>query len=190
MKMTGPLIHAARRARRYPHLRTAAEIVGAVLLLSGGATAAASIAPSVTGTAIHGCVNTKTGALSILLKAGRTCPNKTKALSWNTAGPRGPQGPAGTAALFGSNTNKATTGSGGATCTLGQIILTAGSTASVGTLPADGRILPISSNQALFSLLGTRYGGNGTTTFALPRLQKAAPNGLSYSVCATAGIFP
>lgn len=32
----------------------------------------------------------------------------------------------------------------------------------------DGRILPISTNTALFSLLGTTYGGNGTTTFALP----------------------
>jgi hypothetical protein len=172
MKMTGPLIHAARRARRYPHLRTAAEIVGAVLLLSGGATAAASIAPSVTGTAIHGCVNTKTGALSILLKAGRTCPNKTKALSWNTAGPRGPQGPAGTAALFGSNTNKATTGSGGATCTLGQIILTAGSTASVGTLPADGRILPISSNQALFPCSGLDMAGTARPRSPSPVYRK------------------
>jgi hypothetical protein len=50
--------------------------------------------------------------------------------------------------------------------------------------------MPISRNEALFGLLGTRYGGNGTTTFALPNLKKAAPNGLSYSICATSGIFP
>ncbi len=34
----------------------------------------------------------------------------------------------------------------------------------------NGQILPINQNQALFSLLGTTYGGNGTTTFALPNL--------------------
>lgn len=35
----------------------------------------------------------------------------------------------------------------------------------------DGQLLPINQNQALFSLLGTTYGGNGQTTFALPNLQ-------------------
>jgi microcystin-dependent protein len=35
----------------------------------------------------------------------------------------------------------------------------------------NGQILPIAQNQALFSLLGTTYGGNGQTTFALPNLQ-------------------
>ncbi len=39
----------------------------------------------------------------------------------------------------------------------------------------DGQLLPISQNTALFSLLGTTYGGNGTSTFALPNLQGAAP---------------
>lgn len=34
-----------------------------------------------------------------------------------------------------------------------------------------GQLMPISQNQALFSLLGTTYGGNGTNTFALPNLQ-------------------
>jgi microcystin-dependent protein len=38
----------------------------------------------------------------------------------------------------------------------------------------DGQILPISQNTALFSLLGTNYGGNGTTNFALPNLQGCA----------------
>ena len=35
----------------------------------------------------------------------------------------------------------------------------------------DGQLLPINQNQALFSLLGTTYGGDGVTTFALPNLQ-------------------
>ena len=39
----------------------------------------------------------------------------------------------------------------------------------------NGQILPISQNTALFSLLGTTYGGNGSTTFALPDLQGRAP---------------
>ncbi|MEO6280460.1 tail fiber protein [Roseateles sp.] len=39
----------------------------------------------------------------------------------------------------------------------------------------DGRLLPINQNQALFALLGTTYGGNGQTTFALPDLRGRAP---------------
>jgi microcystin-dependent protein len=39
----------------------------------------------------------------------------------------------------------------------------------------DGQILPISQNTALFSLVGTTYGGNGQSTFALPDLQGSAP---------------
>src|SRR5688500_278078 len=39
----------------------------------------------------------------------------------------------------------------------------------------DGQLLPISQNTALFSLLGTMYGGDGKSTFALPNLQGAAP---------------
>ncbi len=39
----------------------------------------------------------------------------------------------------------------------------------------DGQIMPISQNTALFSLLGTLYGGDGRTTFALPNLQGATP---------------
>src|SRR6187455_2060963 len=39
----------------------------------------------------------------------------------------------------------------------------------------DGQLLPISQNTALFSLLGTMYGGDGRSTFALPDLQGSAP---------------
>lgn len=39
----------------------------------------------------------------------------------------------------------------------------------------DGQLLPIAQNQALFSLLGTTYGGNGVTTFALPNLRGRVP---------------
>lgn len=39
----------------------------------------------------------------------------------------------------------------------------------------NGQLLPIAQNQALFALLGTTYGGNGTTTFALPNLMDRIP---------------
>jgi microcystin-dependent protein len=39
----------------------------------------------------------------------------------------------------------------------------------------NGQLLPINQNPALFSLLGTQFGGNGTTNFALPNLQGRAP---------------
>src|SRR5215208_2056762 len=39
----------------------------------------------------------------------------------------------------------------------------------------NGQLLPINQNQPLFALLGTRFGGNGQTTFALPNLQGRTP---------------
>jgi microcystin-dependent protein len=56
-------------------------------------------------------------------------------------------------------------------------------------LPADGRLLPIASYTAVFSLIGVNYGGNGTTNFALPDLRSAAPNNTIYLICVE-GIFP
>ena len=47
--------------------------------------------------------------------------------------------------------------------------------APTGWAQCDGQLLPISQNTALFSLLGTYYGGDGRSTFALPNLQGAAP---------------
>ena len=52
-----------------------------------------------------------------------------------------------------------------------------------------GQLLQIASNTALFSILGTYYGGDGETTFALPDLRAAAPNNHTYSIC-TEGIYP
>ena len=58
---------------------------------------------------------------------------------------------------------------------LAEIRIFAGTFAPTGWALCNGQLLPISQNTALFSLLGTTYGGNGTTTFALPNLQGAAP---------------
>lgn len=47
--------------------------------------------------------------------------------------------------------------------------------APTGWATCDGQLLPISQNTALFSLLGTTYGGDGKSTFALPNMQGNAP---------------
>lgn len=89
---------------------------------------------------------------------------------------------------FGTNTSWAAQGQeGGAERYLGEVWLAAGNL-SAGT-PCDGRLLNIQQNQALYAILGTRYGGDGMNTFALPDLRKAAPNGLTY-VISTVGMFP
>jgi microcystin-dependent protein len=46
-----------------------------------------------------------------------------------------------------------------------------------GWAACNGQLLPIDQNQALFSLLGTTYGGDGRTTFALPNMQSRVPVG-------------
>ena len=90
-------------------------------------------------------------------------------------------------AVFGTNTNIAAAGN--ATCIMGQILLTASTTVTAGGVPANGQLLSIAQNQALFSLFGTTYGGNGFTTFALPDLRGLAPNNMTYSIC-DIGIYP
>ena len=54
---------------------------------------------------------------------------------------------------------------------LGEIIPFAGNFAPRGFAFANGQLLPINQNQALFSLFGTQFGGDGRTTFALPDLR-------------------
>ena len=58
---------------------------------------------------------------------------------------------------------------------VGEIRVVGFTFAPVGWAQCNGQLLPISQNTALFSLLGTQYGGNGTTNFALPNLQGCAP---------------
>ncbi len=62
-------------------------------------------------------------------------------------------------------------GSGPATSFMGQVRAFSGYFVPAGYLPADGRLMSISSNTALFALFGTTYGGDGKTTFALPDLR-------------------
>ena len=60
---------------------------------------------------------------------------------------------------------------------MGEIRMFAGTYAPRGWALCNGQLLAISSNSALFSLLGTNYGGDGVTTFALPNLQSRSPVG-------------
>jgi microcystin-dependent protein len=58
---------------------------------------------------------------------------------------------------------------------LGQLSIVSFNFPPKGWAFCNGQFLPINQNQALFSLLGTTYGGNGQTTFALPDLRGRAP---------------
>lgn len=58
---------------------------------------------------------------------------------------------------------------------LGEIRMFGGNYAPRGWALCNGQLLPIAQNTALFSLLGTTYGGNGQTTFALPDLRSRVP---------------
>jgi microcystin-dependent protein len=58
---------------------------------------------------------------------------------------------------------------------IGQISMFGGDYAPRNTAFCNGQTLSIAQNQALFSVLGTTYGGNGQTTFALPNLQSRVP---------------
>ena len=58
---------------------------------------------------------------------------------------------------------------------LGEIRIVSYSFAMKGWAFCNGQLLPINQNAALFSIMGTTYGGNGTTNFALPNLQGRAP---------------
>jgi microcystin-dependent protein len=56
--------------------------------------------------------------------------------------------------------------------------------------PCEGQLLSISQNTALFSLLGTNFGGDGRTTFALPDLRGKEPTPNTRYYIALQGIYP
>lgn len=58
---------------------------------------------------------------------------------------------------------------------LAEIRIFCGNFAPTGWATCDGQLMPISQNTALFSLLGTMYGGDGRSTFGLPRLSGSSP---------------
>jgi hypothetical protein len=107
-------------------------------------------------------------------------------------GETGAQGPPDASAeaylrKLGTDTGAAASSSG-RECTLGEVMLTAAGVATSG-VPAAGQTLQISDNIALFSLIGTAYGGDGKNTFNLPDLRTVTPNYMTYSICVD-GIYP
>ena len=73
---------------------------------------------------------------------------------------------------------------------LGGIILLPYNFSPIGWMACEGQILQVSQNQALFSLIGAQYGGDGRTTFALPDLRNASPLPSMRYCIATQGYYP
>src|SRR6059036_3348852 len=72
---------------------------------------------------------------------------------------------------------------------VGEIRIFAGNFAPAGWMFCEGQLLPISENETLFNLIGTTYGGDGQSTFALPDLRGRLPihQGNSFILAETGG---
>src|SRR5215203_204057 len=73
---------------------------------------------------------------------------------------------------------------------VGEIRMFAGNFASAGWAFCDGQLLPISENETLFTLIGTTYGGDGESTFALPDMRGRIPihQGNGFILAETGGV--
>jgi len=73
---------------------------------------------------------------------------------------------------------------------VGEVRMFAGNFAPAGWMFCDGQLLPISENETLFNLIGTTYGGDGQSTFALPDLRSRVPihQGNSFILAETGGV--
>ncbi|WP_136616189.1 MULTISPECIES: phage tail protein [Mesorhizobium] len=73
---------------------------------------------------------------------------------------------------------------------VGEIRMFAGNFAPAGWMFCDGQLLPISENETLFNLIGTTYGGDGQSTFALPDLRGRLPihQGNGFTLSETGGV--
>lgn len=106
-------------------------------------------------------------------------------------GQTGATGPAGVSELdpyFGTGVRPFASDGRPYECVMGEIGFTAADRYAPG-LVADGRLLSIVQNGALYSLLGTTFGGDGQTTFALPDLRPVSPTNLTPWIC-DQGVFP
>jgi hypothetical protein len=156
--------------------------LGAVVVALAAGAAYASI-PDGSGV-IHGCYDKTTGQLRVTdTETGtpKRCTPKELALDWNQKGPQGPPGES-FGDAFGEGTGLAQTATSPA-CTLVEVRLGASWIKTAGGVPASGQLLPIDQYGGLFQLLGTTYGGNGVSTFALPDLRPITPNHMTYSIC-------
>ena len=156
---------------------------GALAALALGSFAWAAI-PDGNGT-IHACYDKASGALRVTdpdTNKPRGCTSKETELDWYQGSPAADT----YVARFGTDTGNATATQ--MPCTLGEIKLTAATKTAAG-VPANGQLMSIQQNVALFALLGVKYGGDGKSTFALPDLRPVTPSGMTYSIC-TYGDWP
>jgi hypothetical protein len=182
-----------------------AMVVALVALLIAASGAAFAAIPSSSGT-ITACYDKGNGTLRVIdPEEGQACHSTETQLSWKD-GITGKVSDSdkldgkdsskfARASLFGSPVDAFNGEVANSDCVIGEVRLFAGSVTTGGFRMARGQVLPINDdNSALYALLGTRYGGNGETTFALPDLRGAEPNGAgtaapNYAIC-TQGIFP
>src|ERR1700716_809252 len=73
---------------------------------------------------------------------------------------------------------------------VGEIRMFGGNFAPAGWMFCEGQLLPISENETLFNLIGTTYGGDGQSTFALPDLRGRVPlhQGTGFVLAETGGV--
>src|SRR5579885_2160608 len=73
---------------------------------------------------------------------------------------------------------------------VGEIRMFAGNFAPAGWMFCEGQLLPISEYETLFNLIGTTYGGDGQSTFALPDLRGRVPihQGNGFTIAETGGV--
>jgi hypothetical protein len=153
-------------------------------------------APGPTGTVDTSGFYTKQQSDARYLPLNGTAANATKATNATNAAELGgsPASAFAPASLFGAPLSTVTGTAGDPDCMIGEVKLFAGDQVPTNYAAADGQTLPIIGNAALFDLIGTRYGGNGTSTFDLPNLAAADPEGdgpaaVNYDICIS-GIFP
>lgn len=73
---------------------------------------------------------------------------------------------------------------------IGEIELFPFGFAPMGWMLCNGAIMQIVQNQALYSLIGNKFGGNGTSTFGIPNMMNDTPAvGMNYYICIM-GIYP
>jgi hypothetical protein len=147
-----------------------AMVVALLALLIACSGAAVAAIPGQDGT-ITACRNEHNGALRVIdAQEGQTCRASEAQLSWKAG-----SGPG--------------TDLGDDLCQLGEIQLFATQKIGFTWEMAEGQLLPISQYEALYSLIGTTFGGDGTSTFALPDLTANAPENTYYAICVE-GYYP
>ena len=185
---------------------TYANVGTTIALVLGASGFAVAAAPKPTTKVVRACVAKRTGAVRVRATGAR-CRKTERPLSWNRTGPRGASGvftgystaesdakyldkaaastfvPATRLASVIGRVTSAGDEAVGASCAMGTMVPTGGTTAPTGWSFAHGQTVQIAEHPGLFSVLGTRYGGDGKTTFALPDAYDLGPGGTNWLIC-------